>query len=122
MLFRYPYALQALLHAELSEELRYLLQATIGVVALGTPFRGTKMQFIAKFGAYFMSLLGSDRGILRDLIYNNDILKDRLHEFCLIRDRYSIPACCFFELYKTDYGRRFGLPGVLRGTVRIELR
>lgn len=78
------------------------------------------MQLLAIFGAYCMSLAGSDRGIIRDLVYDNGALKDRLHEFCLIRDRYSIPACCFFELYKTDYGRRFGLPGMVRGTVSIE--
>jgi tetratricopeptide (TPR) repeat protein len=95
----------------------YLLQATKGFVALGAPFRGTKMQPLASFCASCMSLVGADGGVIRDLVYDNDTLRDLLHEFCQIRDRYLIPACCFFELYETDYGKRFGLPGLFRGRV-----
>ena len=75
------------------------------------------MQNIADVIAQFMVLAGSHRGIIKDLSIDNPSLTDRLQEFCRLRDTMSIPACCFFELYKTDYGRRFGIPGLFGGMV-----
>lgn len=75
------------------------------------------MHSMAKFAARFMSWAGSHRGILRDLGYDDQTLRDKLQEFCRLQQSMSIPVCCFFELYETDYGRRFGLPGLFRGMV-----
>ncbi|KND91708.1 Kinesin light chain 1 [Tolypocladium ophioglossoides CBS 100239] len=107
----------ALLYAESREELRDLVRHTVGFVSLGTPFRGTKMQSIADFAAQFMVLAGSQRGIIRDLTFDNETLRDQLQEFCQLCKRLYMPTCCFFELYKTDYGKRYRLPGLFRGMV-----
>jgi hypothetical protein len=90
----------------------------VGFVALGSPFRGTKMQGIADLAVQFMVLAGSHRGIITDLSFDNPHLRDRLQEFCQLQDMQQI-TCCFFETYSTDYGRRFRLPGLFRGMVSI---
>jgi len=74
------------------------------------------MQNMADIAAQFMVLAGSDRGIIKDLAPDNATLRDKLHEFCRLRDMKPI-TCCFFELYKTDYGRKFRIPGLFRGMV-----
>jgi hypothetical protein len=75
------------------------------------------MQKFADTLAQTMVLAGSSRGIIKDLDYDNTTLADQLQEFCRLRDALSIPVCCFFELFKTDYGKRFGIPGMVRGMV-----
>ncbi len=110
---------QGLLFAENEAEFRYIAEQTAGLVALGCPFRGTKMQSIADVVAKLMMLSGAHWGILRDLAYDNAVLRDKLDAFCRLQKRTSMLACCFFELYSTDYGRRFGLPGWFRGMVSI---
>jgi hypothetical protein len=65
--------------------------------------------------AQIMVLAGSSRGITKDLGCNNTTLADQLQEFCRLRYAMSIPVCCFFELLKTNYGRRFGVPLMVRG-------
>jgi len=75
------------------------------------------MQKFADTLAQTMVLADSFRGIIKDLGYNNTTLADQLQEFCRLRDAMSIPVCCFFELFKTDYGKRFGIPGMVRGMV-----
>lgn len=92
---------------------------TVGFIALGSPFQGTKMQPIANRFAQAMVLAGSHRGILQDLAYGNVNLRDRVQELCRLRDRTFLPTCCFFELRETDYGRRFGVPGLFRGMVGL---
>ncbi|KAI1498085.1 hypothetical protein F5X99DRAFT_342248 [Biscogniauxia marginata] len=106
-----------LLLADADEKFKYLPRHTVGFVALGTPFRGTKMQSIADIIARFAVLAGSHQGIIRDLVYGDTILGDQLEALCRLRDTLSIPTCCFFELYMTDYGKRFGLPGYIKGMV-----
>ncbi|EXL45101.1 hypothetical protein FOCG_13864 [Fusarium oxysporum f. sp. radicis-lycopersici 26381] len=107
----------ALLFADREDEFRYLPRHTSGFIALGSPFRGTKMHGVANFVARLLFLVGSHRGVLEALGYDNQLLRDKLQEFCRLRESTSIPTCCFFEAYDTDYGRRFGLPGLFRGMV-----
>ncbi|KAH8742574.1 Alpha/Beta hydrolase protein [Diaporthe sp. PMI_573] len=110
----------ALLFADREDKFRYLPRCTSGFVALGSPFRGTRMHGVANFVASLMFLAGSHRGVLKALGYDNQLLRDKLQEFCRLREHRSIPTCCFFEAYETDYGRRFGLPGLFRGMVVSE--
>ncbi|EWG46519.1 hypothetical protein FVEG_06980 [Fusarium verticillioides 7600] len=107
----------ALLFADREDEFRYLPRHTSGFIALGSPFRGTKMHGVANFVARLLFPVGSHRGVLEALGYDNQLLRDKLQEFCRLRESTSIPTCCFFEAYDTDYGRRFGLPGLFRGMV-----
>lgn len=108
-----------MIFARNTEEYRSLLEVTVGIIALGCPFRGTKMNFVANIIASCMALAGSHRGIVKDLGYDSVALQDKRKELCRIIKSYFIPVYCFFELYSTDIGRRFGFPGILRGTVSI---
>ncbi|KAH6975574.1 vegetative incompatibility protein HET-E-1 [Ilyonectria destructans] len=91
----------ALLHANDEDKYKYLLEATVGMVFLGTPFRGTKWQPFVDSLAQLMGSAGSHRGITKELGFNEPGLLDKLHS----------------ELYKTDYGRRVGIGGVVKGMV-----
>lgn len=75
------------------------------------------MHGVANIAARLMFLAGSHRGVLETLGYDNQLLRDKLQEFCRLQTSTSIATCCFFEVYDIDYGRRFGLPGLLRGMV-----
>jgi hypothetical protein len=46
-------------------------------------------------------------------------MTDKLHSFCRLRERVLIPTSCFRELYATDYGRKFYMPGFIKGMARI---
>lgn len=112
---------QALVTAAITgSEFRFVLRSTAGIAFLGTPHRGTKMQSWASKGAAMLNILGYSphTGILDDLKEGAPRLQDVLHEFCLINNTLRIPIMCFFELYETDYGNRFGIPGVAKGLVR----
>ncbi|KAG7429090.1 Kinesin light chain [Fusarium oxysporum f. sp. raphani] len=107
----------ALLFADREEEYRYLPRRTFGFISLGSPFRGTRMHGMANFVASLLFIAGSHRGVLEALGYDNQLLRDKLQEFCRLRESTSMSTCCFFEAYDTDYGRRLGLPGLFRGMV-----
>jgi hypothetical protein len=104
-------------YAEYNAKFKYLPRHTVGCVFLGSPFRGTQMKNIADISARFMVLAGSHRGIIKDLLCDMPTQQDKLQEFCLLEQSLSIPLCCFFELYRTDYGKRFGIPGLFKGMV-----
>jgi hypothetical protein len=89
---------QALLYADRSEAFKCLPRCTVGFVALGSPFMGTRLQSLADWAAQLLVLTGSHRGILTDLAFSGPTLRDRLQELCRFRDTLSIPTCCFFEL------------------------
>lgn len=97
---------------------RYLAQNTAGFVSLGTPFRGTQMQFLAKALAWLLTPFHSDTGIIQDLGYDSPALKDKIASLYDREDGLSVPTRCFFERDSTDYGRRYGLPGLVKGKVR----
>ncbi|KAH6893461.1 Alpha/Beta hydrolase protein [Thelonectria olida] len=105
----------ALLYADRSDDFRYLPQRTAGFIALGTPFNGTQTSRVIDIAPRLMFLAGSHRGILRDLTHDNQLLQDKLRQFCQLP--WSIPVCCFYEQHQTDYGSRFGYPGLIRGLV-----
>ncbi|ATY59318.1 vegetative incompatibility HET-E-1 [Cordyceps militaris] len=111
--------LQAILHANDNSRYTALLKSTAGVVFLGTPFRGSKWQPLANALALLMGPAGSHRGITRELAFDAPVLGDRLQRFCSLLDNDKLPIkiACFFELHETDYGRRLGIAGVVKGMV-----
>ncbi|KAM3453872.1 hypothetical protein MY8738_009194 [Beauveria namnaoensis] len=108
---------QAFLYA--SDDSRYesLLKTTVGLVFLGTPFRGSKWQPLADALAQLMGPAGSHSGITRELGFDEPALRDRVHRFCKLRNKLSMAVACFSELRETDYGRRLGIVGVAKGMV-----
>lgn len=109
---------QALLYANDDDRYDYIPKATVGLVFLGTPFRGTQWKTLLDSMAQLNGLAGSHRGITKELDFDEPVLLDKLHRFCRLRNRLSTPVSCFSELYETDYGRRVGLSGVIKGMVR----
>ncbi|KAM3464614.1 hypothetical protein MY5147_009463 [Beauveria neobassiana] len=108
---------QAFLYA--SDDSRYesLLKTTVGLVFLGTPFRGSKWQPLADALAQLMGPAGSHSGITRELGFDEPALRDRVHRFCKLLNKLSTAVACFSELHETDYGRRLGIVGVAKGMV-----
>ncbi|PTB63088.1 pfs domain-containing protein [Trichoderma citrinoviride] len=109
-----------LLYANSEDTFKYLLKATVGLVFLGTPFRGTEWQPFLESLVKLKSFSGSHNGITRELGFDEPILLDKLHGFCRLLNKLSIPASCFSELYETDYGRRYGVRGAIKGMVVTE--
>ncbi|KAI1170782.1 hypothetical protein F4777DRAFT_567947 [Nemania sp. FL0916] len=110
--------LHALLHADRNENLKHLPASTVRFAPLGTPFRGTKMQSLAKKVAWILGPLGSHDGIITELEQDDKHLGDMVHAFAELRERLVIPTTCFIELYDSDYGNKIHLPnGLIRGKV-----
>ncbi|KAI1429343.1 hypothetical protein F5Y12DRAFT_482024 [Xylaria sp. FL1777] len=103
--------LYGLLYADRTEHLQYLPASTVGFAPLGTPFRGTKMQSLAKNVAWLMAPMGSHDGIITELEQDSKHLADEVHAFGKLRNKLNIPTTCFFELYSSDYGKKIGLAG-----------
>lgn len=108
---------KGLLYANHADEYKYLLQETAGLLFLGTPFRGTKFGPFAEAIAKLTKVSRSHDGIVKELSFDNQVLLDKLHEFCSLRNKLFIPVACFFELYETDYGRRYISRGIVQGMV-----
>jgi hypothetical protein len=106
------------LYASREAEHRSLLSRIVGLVFLGTPFRGTKWQPLLDSLTKLMAPAGSHDGIVRDLGYDDARLRDRIHYFCRLCNELSMPVSCFYELHDTDVGRRSGVSGVMKGIVR----
>ncbi|KAJ6014715.1 TPR-like protein [Penicillium herquei] len=108
----------ALLFADKRDDYKYVLKVTVGLIFLGSPFRGSKLQWYASIAAWSMTGAGSHGGILQDLTYDNSALRDRLQEFCKIREKMAIPTSCFYEIDETDYGHKVGVRrGYVKGMV-----
>lgn len=75
------------------------------------------MQSIAQLAAWIMAPFGSHWGIIADLGYDNATLRDGIQEFGVLMKKLNISTYCFFEQFKTDYGKRFGVPGIIKGMV-----
>ncbi|KAJ5621527.1 TPR-like protein [Penicillium herquei] len=105
----------ALLFADKSDDYDYLPKITVGLIFLGSPFRGSKMQVYASIAAWSMTAADSHGEILQDMTYHNSVLRDRLQCFCKIREKLAIPTSCFYELFKTDYGHKVGIRGYFKG-------
>ncbi|MBE3041130.1 hypothetical protein IMZ48_00785 [Candidatus Bathyarchaeota archaeon] len=95
------------------------MNLTVGIIFLGTPLLGTKLQPLAQILAAIMRPAASHNEIINELSYEKPTLRDKLDSFCRIRNNLSIPTCCFFEYYETDYGRRGFISGVVKGMVRF---
>lgn len=89
----------------------YISRVTVGFIFLGTPHRGTEAAFwgelIATTGEKLG--LGSHGSILKDLREDSETLSDMLHKFTCWLFRCTVPVVCFYELYETDYGKRWGI-------------
>ncbi|KAI1172200.1 hypothetical protein F4777DRAFT_582141 [Nemania sp. FL0916] len=108
---------EALLYARREARYNSLLDHVVGLVFLGTPFRGTKWQLFLNALTQIMLPASSHDGIVRELKFDDSRLADKLHYFCRLINKVSMPVACFFELYETDYGSRNGITGVARGIV-----
>jgi hypothetical protein len=100
---------KALVSAIARPDVSHVAGATVGVVFLGTPHRGsasTKWGEIIAFGAEQFGL-GSDDRILKELREDSETLADLLYKFSLWLFRMSVSTECFYELHETDYGARF---------------
>lgn len=75
------------------------------------------MQPIAQLAAWIMAPFDSHWGIIADLGYDNATLRDEVHKFGDLVKKLNIFTYCFFEQFKTDYGKRFGVPGIIKGMV-----
>ena len=89
---------------------QYLATSTVGIVFLGTPHRGTKASKWGEWIAYTGKKLGLETSdeILKDLHEDSVTLKYLLYNFTLWLFRMSVSTVCFFEMHKTDYGRKVG--------------
>jgi hypothetical protein len=108
---------QAFLYADSEDKFNYLPKLIVGLVFLGSPFRGTTWQYLAASIAQLMRPAGSHDGIIKQLGYDEPALLDKLHDFYRLRNRLLTPVTCFYELFETDYGSRFPLGGLAKGMV-----
>ncbi|KAH7215413.1 hypothetical protein DER44DRAFT_820270 [Fusarium oxysporum] len=108
-----------LLYANSDNDFKDVANCTVGVVLLGSPLRGTKLQFLPRLLTAMMQPAGSHDGIIKELAYDDPGLRDKLQDFCRMLNTLSIQTSCFFELYKSDYGQRRFVPGVIKGMVYL---
>ncbi|KAM3560520.1 hypothetical protein ARSEF4850_003621 [Beauveria asiatica] len=106
---------EAFLYANDDSRYESLLKTTVGLVFLGTPFQGSKWQPLADALTQLMGLASSHYGITRELGLDEPALRDRVYQFCKLRNKLSTPVACFSELHETDYRRRLGIAGVAKG-------
>ena len=106
------------MHANNTDELTYLPKSTAGFAALGTPFRGSEVQSLAGVVARILAPVGAHDGIIKELTPDNNHLKDKVHQFANLREKFHISICCFVEYYDSDYGKWLKIPGVFQGRVR----
>lgn len=102
---------EAIIQANGSHDFQHLATATVGVVFLGTPHRGTQAvewgMFIARTGNELG--FGSSDSILRELTEDSEGLTDLRYQFTIWLNRNSARTYCYFEQHRTNYGRRWGL-------------
>lgn len=75
------------------------------------------MKGVAKLIAWCLQLFGSYDGLIADLDPDNKHLADKVHNFCLLKQREMIPSTCFFELLESDYTKKTWIPGSFKGIV-----
>ncbi|RGP74037.1 hypothetical protein FSPOR_1732 [Fusarium sporotrichioides] len=92
-----------LIFAQSEKEFEYILRSTAGFVSLGTPFRGTGINWVADLAASVMRFCGSHRGILTLLVYDSPQLRDKAQRLGRLRKTFPLPMLCFFELFQTTF-------------------
>ncbi|KAJ4009129.1 hypothetical protein NW752_009426 [Fusarium irregulare] len=110
-----------LIFADREREFQYIIKNTAGLVTLGTPFRGTRIYWIATLIARLMSLWGSHQDSLSLLVYDSPQLRDKAQSLGrLSREVYPFPIVCFFELIQTMFIKSGFLSSFCRGFVVVE--
>ncbi|CAG7561797.1 unnamed protein product [Fusarium equiseti] len=110
-----------LIFADREREFQYIIKNTAGLVTLGTPFRGTRMYWIAQLVARLMSLWGSHQDSLSLLVYDSPQLRDKAQSLGrLSREVYPFPIVCFFELIQTMFIKSGFLSSFCKGFVVVE--
>ncbi|KAK8859461.1 Vegetative incompatibility protein HET-E-1 [Apiospora arundinis] len=66
---------QDLLYTERESECTSILEATAGLLFLGAPFRGSKLQPLAEYATALMKPIGSRDGIVKNLGYDDPDLR-----------------------------------------------
>jgi hypothetical protein len=110
---------QGLLYSDSEPKFQYLVEVTVGLIFLGCPFKGSKIQEMASLVTNALQLAGSDSGIIRDLHYGDPVLLDKINGFQRLLERNTIPFCAFIERKETDYGKKIGLTGIWKELVCI---
>ncbi|KAJ5318775.1 uncharacterized protein N7506_011479 [Penicillium brevicompactum] len=105
------------MYSDSEPKFQYLVEVTVGLVFLGCPFKGSKIQEMASVVTNFLQVAGSDSGIIRDLRYGDPILLDKINGFQRLLERNTIPFCAFIERKETDYGKKIGLTGIWKELV-----
>ena len=98
-------------------DLKYLIDLTVGVVLLGSPLKGSGMAWLTRLISWIMSPRGSHPGIIRQLDYGNNSLRDTLILFQRLSKEISMPTYCFYEKKRTDYGTKYVMQGLISGMV-----
>ncbi|KAF2222860.1 hypothetical protein BDZ85DRAFT_281904 [Elsinoe ampelina] len=93
---------QALLFASDEAKFKPLINLVAGIIFLGSPLRGTKVQPLASFLAAVMQPVGSHRDIIDELQDDGTVLRDKHRRFCSLIKTYPILVNCFFEQYAVD--------------------
>ena len=114
--------LKGLVNHQNDGDLKYLIDLTVGVVLLGSPLRGSGMAWLTRLIAWIMSPRGSHSGIIRQLDYGNNSLRDTLIGFQMLSKEISMSSYCFYEKKRTDHGTKYGMPGLIRGMVCFHSR
>ena len=106
-----PLTTQALLFARLHSEAHAqdfgdILKSTVGIIFMGTPFRGTESAALVHIFTRVTSLfVESDTSLVNQISSGSESLKDVLYDFCLLINQSLISLFCFFEQHKTDLAK-----------------
>ena len=86
-----------------------VLEATVGIVLLGTPHRGTDgmtagdlVDRIIRAGA------GAYASSLTSLQANNEMVEDTVHGFTTVAREQHVSIHCFFEQKSSEVSKMFG--------------
>ena len=83
------------------------MEATAGLIFLGTPHRGSNSQSKAALLASIAATLhcGEESSLLKAVEKDSEMLKDLLYDFTRTVNTASIPLFCFFEQHKSDVAK-----------------
>jgi hypothetical protein len=93
---------QTVVVANLGPRYKNILDSISGIVFLGSPLRGSRLQPVGSVIATAAGVVGyGDSHLFKDLDAQERSLIDLLKEFTEILTSHSISAYCFFEQHKT---------------------
>jgi tetratricopeptide (TPR) repeat protein len=110
---------EALTSAAIADQYKHILNATTGIIFLGTPFRGSTSVEQASLIADAANVLGYDssKTLLSSLTPTSQRLAELLSDFTKTAIAENLRIVCFFEQVKTVIVRNMGL--LSRATKRI---